>query len=66
MPETQHMQELFGTLSGIFTAIMMALLIGITLWAWSGRRREAFDAAARAPLEEDAGMPRADRQENAP
>ena len=66
MPETQHMQDLFGTLSGIFTAIMMALLIGIALWAWSSRRRDAFDAAARAPLEEDAGMPKTDRKESAP
>ncbi|HVN99215.1 MAG TPA: cbb3-type cytochrome c oxidase subunit 3 [Steroidobacteraceae bacterium] len=66
MPETQHMQDLFGTLSGIFTAIMIALLVAITLWAWSSRRREAFDAAARAPLEEDADMPKADRRESAP
>jgi len=66
MPDTQPMQDLFGTLSGIFTAIMMALLIGIALWAWSGKRREAFDAAARAPLEEDAGISGSDHKETAP
>jgi cytochrome c oxidase cbb3-type subunit 4 len=50
------MQELFGTLSGVFTAIMIVLLGGISLWAWSGKRRDAFDASARVPLEEDAAM----------
>lgn len=47
------MQDLYGTLSGIFTAVSMVLLIGITVWAWSSRRRAAFDATARLPLEED-------------
>jgi len=50
------MQQLFGTLSGIFTAVMMVLLIGITVWAWSSRRRDAFEATARLPLEEDAAI----------
>ena len=47
------MQDFYGTLSGIFTAVSMLLLIGIAVWAWSGRRRAAFDATARLPLEED-------------
>jgi cytochrome c oxidase cbb3-type subunit IV len=50
------MQDLYGTLSGIFTAISMVLLLAITVWAWSGRRRAAFDATARLPLEEDRGI----------
>jgi cytochrome c oxidase cbb3-type subunit 4 len=50
------MQELFGTLSGVFTAIMIVLLGGISLWAWSGKRRDAFDASACVPLEEDAAI----------
>ena len=50
------MQELFGTLSGIFTAIMIVLLSGIAWWAWSGKRRDAFEASARVPLEEDAAI----------
>ena len=52
----QHMQELYGTLSGVFTAVLIVLLTGIAAWAWSGKRRESFDAAARAPLEEDPAL----------
>ena len=32
---------------------MMAVFIGIVLWAWSGKRREDFEAAARVPLDDD-------------
>jgi len=42
-----------GLLSGIFTALLLLAFIGIVAWAWSSRRREQFDAAARLPLEED-------------
>ena len=42
-----------GLLSGIFTALLLLAFVGIVAWAWSSRRREQFDAAARLPLEED-------------
>jgi cytochrome c oxidase cbb3-type subunit 4 len=42
-----------GTWRGIFTVVMLLLFIGIWAWAWSGRRRQAFDDAARLPLEAD-------------
>lgn len=29
--------------------------LGIVAWAWSGSRRERFDAAAKLPLEEPEG-----------
>jgi cytochrome c oxidase cbb3-type subunit 4 len=35
------------------TGVLMLVFIGIVLWAWSGKRRQRFDAAARLPLEED-------------
>jgi cytochrome c oxidase cbb3-type subunit 4 len=47
------MTELFGHLSGVMTAVLMLAFIGIVAWAWSGKRRKSFDAAARLPLEED-------------
>jgi len=37
----------------VMTVVMMTVFIGIVLWAWSGKRREDFEAAARVPLEED-------------
>jgi cytochrome c oxidase cbb3-type subunit IV len=47
------MTELSGRLSGFMTAVLMLVFIGIVVWAWSNRRRAAFDAAAQLPLEED-------------
>lgn len=42
-----------GTLSGIITAILIVVFIGIVIWAWSGRRKQDFDEAARLPLEDE-------------
>ena len=42
--------ELYSTLSSAFTVLSFALFVGIVGWAWSGRRREAFAAAANAPF----------------
>jgi cytochrome c oxidase cbb3-type subunit IV len=47
------MTDFFGHLSGVMTAVLMLAFIGIVAWAWSGKRRKSFDAAARLPLEED-------------
>ena len=43
--------------SSIMTVVMMTVFIGIVLWAWSGKRREDFESAARVPLEDDAPLP---------
>lgn len=48
------MNELYGTLSGVLTAVLILLFVGLVVWAWSGKRRASFDATARLPLEEDA------------
>ncbi len=42
-----------NVLRSLLTALMFAVFIGIVLWAWSGRRRADFDAAARLPLDDD-------------
>jgi cytochrome c oxidase cbb3-type subunit IV len=42
--------ELYSTLSSVFTVVSFLLFVGIVGWAWSGRRREAFAAAANAPF----------------
>ena len=44
-----------GTLSGIVTAILIVLFVGVCVWAYSPRRRKQFDAAARTPLDEHDG-----------
>jgi cytochrome c oxidase cbb3-type subunit 4 len=42
-----------GTLSGIFTAILLVLFVGMWVWAFSSRRRARFEEAARMPLEDE-------------
>jgi cytochrome c oxidase cbb3-type subunit 4 len=44
--------------SGIVTAILLAIFVAGTAWAFSGRRRAEFEHAARLPLDEDAGEAR--------
>jgi cbb3-type cytochrome oxidase subunit 3 len=52
----------YSELSSLMTVVMMAVFIGIVLWAWSGKRREEFDAAARVPLEDDTPVDEPRRQ----
>lgn len=42
--------SLFGS---VMTVVMMAVFIGIVVWAWSADRRDSFDVAARVPLDDD-------------
>jgi len=37
----------------IVTVAAFITFVGIVIWAWSGARREGFEAAARSPLEDD-------------
>ena len=39
-------------LSSAVTIVWFIAFIALCLWAWSGRRRKDYDAAARLPLEE--------------
>jgi cytochrome c oxidase cbb3-type subunit 4 len=36
-----------------WTVLLAAVFLGIVAWAWSGRRRQSFDEAAKMPLEDD-------------
>jgi len=36
-----------------WTVLLVVIFIGIIAWAWSGRRRQSFDEAAKMPLEDD-------------
>lgn len=37
----------------VWTVIAFVIFVGIVIWAWSGRRKEAFDKAARMALDDD-------------
>jgi cytochrome c oxidase cbb3-type subunit 4 len=43
-----------GMFRGLVTGVLLVLFLWLIAWAWSRKRAPAFDAAARAPLEEDA------------
>lgn len=43
----------YSDLSSVMTVVMLVVFIGIVVWAWSGKRRKDFEAAARVPLEDD-------------
>jgi len=45
----------YAFLSSVMTVVMLATFVGIVCWAWSAKRQAAFDAAARAPLEDEPG-----------
>ena len=42
-----------GFMRGIFTIIMLVLFLAVCFWAWSNKRKDCFDEAARMPLESD-------------
>ena len=43
--------------SGIFTVVLLVTFLGIVAWAFSRKRRQSFDEAARLPLENDEPLP---------
>ncbi|VXC66281.1 CcoQ/FixQ family Cbb3-type cytochrome c oxidase assembly chaperone [Pseudomonas sp. 8Z] len=42
-----------GTLRGLGTALVLIAFTAVTLWAYSGKRREDFEAAANLPFADD-------------
>jgi cytochrome c oxidase cbb3-type subunit 4 len=43
----------FSLIHIVWTILLLAIFVGIVLWAWSGRNKKRFDAAARAPFDEE-------------
>jgi len=48
------------TLSSAITVVWFLAFIALCVWAWSGRRRKDFEAAARLPFDEPDGGATAD------
>ena len=42
--------EIYSILASATTVLSFAIFIGIVLWAYSARRKDAFDDAANAPF----------------
>jgi cytochrome c oxidase cbb3-type subunit 4 len=43
-----------GILRGVVAGVLLIAFLALWAWAYSGRRRPAFEAAAQMPLEDDA------------
>ncbi len=42
-----------NTLRGIMTALALLAFIGVWIWAWSSKRKSAFDEAANLPFADE-------------
>ena len=42
-----------NTLRGITTALALIAFVSVWIWAWSSRRKKAFDEAANLPFADD-------------
>jgi cytochrome c oxidase cbb3-type subunit IV len=60
--------EIYSMLGSIFTVISFVVFIGIVAWAYSSRRKQAFDVAAQEPfaLPDETEGARAGRAPGAP
>ena len=52
-----------ATFHSLWTIVVLVVFIGIVVWAWSGKRKQAFEEAARIPLDEDQPAPTRSSQE---
>ena len=37
----------------VWSLVVLVLVVGIVIWAWSGKRKQEFDEAANIPFHED-------------
>ncbi len=42
-----------NTWRGIFTTLALIAFVGVWIWAWSSKRKSAFDEAANLPFADD-------------
>ncbi|MDF3936281.1 cbb3-type cytochrome oxidase subunit 3 [Pseudomonas citronellolis] len=54
-----------GTLRGLGTVVVMVAFIGVTIWAYAGKRKQRFDADALLPFADDPLALRRAEQEQA-
>ena len=50
-------------IAGIITGALLVLFVGAWIWAWSPKRKQAFDEAARLPLDDGEAGPGAGADE---
>lgn len=43
----------YGTFRGLYTLLLIAIMVGIIVWAYSKRRKTSFDEAANLVFADD-------------
>lgn len=52
----------WGDINGVITLLMMALFIGIWIWAWRKQHKQTFDRMAELPMEDDMDSSTTDKE----
>lgn len=53
-----------GTLRGLGTAVVMIAFIGVTIWAYSSKRKSGFDEAANLPFADEPQATKSDEKDS--
>jgi cytochrome c oxidase cbb3-type subunit IV len=48
-----EMESLTGLVRGLMAGLLLAIFVGLWIWAFAAKRRASFESASRLPLEED-------------
>lgn len=47
------MNPVWGHIAGVFIVLMMVTFIGIWIWAWLPRHKQAFGSLASLPMQDE-------------
>ena len=50
---SSEMESIAGLVRGLMAGVLLAMFVGLWVWAFAAERRERFESASRLPLEED-------------
>jgi cbb3-type cytochrome oxidase subunit 3 len=50
---SSEMESVAGLVRGLMAGVLLAMFIGLWIWAFAAKRRKSFESASRLPLEED-------------
>jgi cbb3-type cytochrome oxidase subunit 3 len=48
-----ELQAVMGLTRGLIAGVLLAMFVGLWLWAFAAKRRPGFESASRLPLDED-------------
>jgi cbb3-type cytochrome oxidase subunit 3 len=48
-----ELEVIAGVARGLMAGVLLAMFVGLWVWAFAPKRRRLFESASRLPLEED-------------